>query len=146
MTQEVFALPDWYKAFTLSERAAAFTSFPGHSAAADPTLAGRRLARWREQEPFSQDGFFARRLALDGLTEAGLHTLLGEPPAVVQERGPAAPAWLLALEEAFLRPAPEAFPSVPWGSPSIGFLDAIRPLLDTAYSRLVKGIQDIEKR
>ena len=143
---QAFALPDWYKALTLGERAAAFASSPGRSATADDALADRRLARWREQEPFSQDGFFARRLALDGLTEAGLHILLGEPPAAVRERESAAPAWLLTLEEAFRRPAPETFPTVPSESPSIGFLNAVRPLLDAAYSRLVDGIREIEKR
>jgi type 2 lantibiotic biosynthesis protein LanM len=146
MDEEVFSFSDWYKALTLSERASALARSPGRNAEADDALADRRLDRWREQEPFSQDGYFARRLALDGLTEAGLHTLLGEPTAAVRERESASPAWLLTLEEAFRRPAPETFPAVPSESPSIGFLDAVRPLLDTAYSRLVDGIREIGKR
>jgi type 2 lantibiotic biosynthesis protein LanM len=146
MDRSLFELPDWYKALTLSERAAALGRSPGRAAAADEALADRRLARWRAEGPFLEDGFFARRLALDGLTEMELHTLLGESAEAVREREAESPAWLKALEEAFCRPAAERFPAVPSESPSISFLNAVRPLLDAAYSRLLDGIRDIEGR
>lgn len=146
MTEETFKLPDWYKALGLSERATTLGRSPRHGALADEALAARRLARWRGQEPFSSDGFFARRLALDGLTETALHALLGEPAEAVRERETESPAWLNALEEAFGQPAPATFPVVPSESSSIGFLNAVRPLLDTEYSRLLDGIREIGRR
>ena len=101
------------------------------------------MTRWRGQEPFPDDGFFARRLALDGLTESELRALLGEPAEAVREREPETPAWLVILEESFRRPAPERFPEVRSESPSIGFLNAVRPLLDAACSRLLAGLREI---
>jgi type 2 lantibiotic biosynthesis protein LanM len=146
MIASVFGLPDWYKALSLSDRASALRRSHGSGAVADDALADRRLARWRGQEPFPDDGFFVRRLALDGLTETELHTLLGEPAEAVRERETARPAWLKALEEAFCRPTPEKFPAVLSEISSIGFLNVVRPLLDTAYSRLLDGIREIERR
>ena len=93
-------------------------------------MAERRLNRWRGQEPFAQDGFFARRLALDGLSEDELRVLLGEPAEAIREREPELPAWLATLAEAFTHPAPERFPEIPSESPSLGFLNSVRPLLD----------------
>jgi type 2 lantibiotic biosynthesis protein LanM len=148
MDYSLFELPDWYKALTLSERAAALRRSPDalSSGVVDEALAERRLARWRGQEPFPEDGFFTRRLALDGLTEAELCALLGEPAEAIRERARETPAWLTTLEEAFRRPAPERFPEVPTESPSIGFLNVVRPLLDAAYSRLLAGSREIETR
>jgi type 2 lantibiotic biosynthesis protein LanM len=143
-----FEHPDWYKALTLSGRAAALRRSPHalSSAIVDEALADRRLARWRGQEPFPENGFFARRLALDGLTESELRTLLGEPAEAIRERETKTPAWLIALKEAFTRPAPEKLPEVLSESPSIGFLNIIRPLLDAAYSRLLAGLREIAAR
>jgi type 2 lantibiotic biosynthesis protein LanM len=141
-----FESADWYKALNLSERASALRPSPAPRAVIDQVLADRRLARWRGQEPFSSDGYLARRLALDGLTETTLQALLGEPAEAVREREATVPPWLKALEEAFLEPAPETFPTVHSENPSMGFLNAVRPLLDRAYSRLLDGIREIAKR
>ncbi|HEX2222968.1 MAG TPA: type 2 lanthipeptide synthetase LanM family protein [Thermoanaerobaculia bacterium] len=148
LDRTLFTLPDWYKALTLSERAASLRSSPPGAAGGDPSLAERRLERWRGQEPFASDGFFGRRLALDGLSERELRALLAETPVELAARaGDAPPRWLTALEEAFTRPAPERFPdSVAPPIPSSGFLNAVRPLLDTAYSRLLAGLRDLETR
>jgi type 2 lantibiotic biosynthesis protein LanM len=143
MKPSFFEHPDWYKALTLSERAAALRRSPVRATVVDEPLAERRLARWRGQEPFPQEDFFARRLALDGLTESELRILLGEPAEAIRERETEAPPWLVALEEVFNRPAPERFPDVPSESPSIGFLNAVRPLLDAAYSRLMAGFREM---
>lgn len=139
------SVSEWYKALTLRERSAALgrSRLPG--AVEDEDLAERRLARWRGQEPFSNDGYFARWLAGEGLDEDRLRLLLTEPAEKIQEREAAPPVWLSSLEEAFREPAPEAFP-LPAGSPSIGFLNAVRPLLDRGYSRLLNGIRTIEQR
>jgi type 2 lantibiotic biosynthesis protein LanM len=143
-----FALPDWYKALTLSERAASLRSHPPGDAGGDPALAERRLERWRGREPFASDGFFGRRLALDGLNDDDLRALLAEAPEALAARaGDPPPSWLTALEEAFTQPAPERFPdAVAPPIPSSGFLNAVRPLLDTAYSRLLAGLRDLEAR
>ncbi|HET9208835.1 MAG TPA: type 2 lantipeptide synthetase LanM, partial [Thermoanaerobaculia bacterium] len=139
MDSSVFALPDWYKALTLSERAATLRRSPQRSPVADQALAERRLARWRGQEPFSEEDFFARRLAQDGLTEDDLRLLLGETAEDIAARETGRPDWLLTLEEAFTQPSPESFPETPSTSPSIGFIHLVRPLLDQAYSRLIAG-------
>ena len=141
----LFEHADWYKALTVSERAARLRC-PCSLSPVDEALAERRLNRWRGQEPFSQDGFFARRLALDGLSEDELRILLGEPIEAIRERGMETPVWLTTLAEAFTRPAPERFPDIPSESPSMGFLDSVRPLLDRAYSRLVTGLREIAAR
>src|SRR4051794_130437 len=133
MDQSTFELPDWYKALTLSERVTALGGTAVRDAAADEALADRRLARWQAEEPFRDDGFFARRLALDGLTEQGLHTLLGESAEAVRGREAAMPPWLKALEEAFHHPAAVVFPSVLGENPSSRFLNVVRPLLDRVY-------------
>lgn len=144
--QSTFELPDWYKALTLSERVTALGGTAVRDAADDEDLADRRLARWRAQEPFRDDGFFARRLSLDGLTEQGLRTLLGESAEAVRGREAAMPSWLKALEEAFHQPAAVVFPSVHGENQPTRFLHVIQPLLDRVYSRLLDDIRDIERR
>src|SRR5687768_15592354 len=109
MDSSAFALPDWYKALTLSERAASLRRPHHRSPVADAALADRRLARWRGQEPFSEADFFARRLAQDGLTEDDLRDLLAEPAEAIAAREDGRPDWLITLEEAFTQPAPESF-------------------------------------
>ena len=146
MDLSLFEQADWYKALTLSERAAGLRRSRGPASLVDDALAERRLNRWRGQEPFSQDGFFARRLALDGLSEDELRVLLGEPAEAIRERETEPPAWLTTLAEAFTHPAPERFPETPPVSPSIGFLNSVRPLLDRAYSRLLTGLREIAAR
>jgi type 2 lantibiotic biosynthesis protein LanM len=146
MDRSQFEQPDWWRALTLSERAAALRRSPGSATVSDEALAERRLNRWRGQVPFSHDGFFARRLALDGLSEEELHALLGEPVEAIREREPEPPPWLTTLAEAFTQPAPERFPEISSESPSKGFLNSIRPLLDRAYSRLLAGLRDIAAR
>lgn len=144
MDPSLFKSPDWYKALTLTERAASLRRAHSSGSACDDALAERRLARWRGQEPFSQDGFFVRRLALDNLSESDLLSLLAEPPEALAAREEAPPSWLTALAEAFDHPAPERFPDLPAQSPSFGFLEAVRPLLDAAYSRLSSGLRNLE--
>jgi type 2 lantibiotic biosynthesis protein LanM len=143
MDRSFFEQPDWYKALTLSERAAGLCGSPELAAVADEALAERRLNRWRGQEPFPQDGFFARRLAFDGLSEDEIRFLLGEPVEALKARVTEPPAWLSTLAEAFSRPAPNRFPQAFSQSPSLGFLIGILPLLDMAYSRLVAGLREV---
>lgn len=144
MDRSLFTHPDWYKALTLGERSRSLGSSPPGERVGDADLAERRLERWRGQEPFAGDGFFGRRLALDGLSEDGLRALLAEPAADLAAREPVPPSWLTALADAFTHPAPESFPvPIPRAS-SAGFLNAVQPLLDTAYFRLLAGLRELE--
>ena len=59
--------PSWYRALTLTERLASLRENrqTARDVAVDAGRAERRLRRWRDQDPFSTDGFFPRRLAAD---------------------------------------------------------------------------------
>jgi len=145
----LFVLPDWYRALTLSERAAAWrTGGPGTELPGDTALGRRRLARWRAQPPFLTDGFLPRRLAREGIGEGDLGALLGEPPESLAARTGARPAWLLDLERAFTTPPTVPFPrfDAPDASLQIGFLEAVRPLLDAGYASLTAGIRELADR
>lgn len=130
----------WYQALRLGERVAAdFQSLPF-----DRERAARRLERWQTQAPFSDDGFFARRLALDGLKPAELSVLLGEEPGSLRERQGSPPAWLLEIEDAFSRPADpfpwhEAIPFDP--ASSAAFLVLVEPLVRRGCERLQRRIE-----
>ena len=138
--------PDWYRAFTLEERARAGCP----STATTPGEIGPlRLARWKRQSPFDQDGWFARRLALDGLTEEKLLQFLGEDPESLRERSEEIPSWLIELESAFASPPSSAAASPSAESPdeaaSRAFLDTIRPLSERAWERLEETARELAR-
>jgi type 2 lantibiotic biosynthesis protein LanM len=141
---QLFASPDWYKALTLSERAAHRRAAGSRPAPpGDPERAARRFERWRTQEPFAADGFLGRRLALVGIGTEDLRELLGETPEALASMVGAEPAWLAEIERAFTTPPAEPFPrSVDFSrsGAQAGFLEAVRPLLDAAYSRLSRQV------
>ncbi|HET6842380.1 MAG TPA: type 2 lanthipeptide synthetase LanM family protein [Candidatus Angelobacter sp.] len=102
----------------------------------DRGRAEKRLRVWKSQQPFDQDGYFARRLELDQTTEAEMLQLLGQTSA---HHGEVLP-WARELEEAFARinPAVRSFPGI-WdgeGKEDAGFLTALRPIVDQALNRL----------
>ena len=84
-TEATFETRGWCRALELGERARTLGRHPA-AGGADPERARRRLARWKAQEPFSGDGLFARRLALEELREEDLLALLGEPDESVGSR------------------------------------------------------------
>ncbi len=137
---------DWLRALTLEERADLLARDPGGASEApgDPGLADRRFLRWRSQPPFSEEDALSRRLASAGLSERSFRRLLGEPEAGLAARMEAPPAWLTTLAEAFSTPASGAFVDPPVAEaarPHMGFLHAVRPLLDRGFLRLQEGIQ-----
>jgi len=69
----------WFRALELGERGRA-------PERASSERAGRRLARWKAQEPFAGDGLFARRLDRAGLSEEELLALLAEPDENLADR------------------------------------------------------------
>jgi class II lanthipeptide synthase len=135
--------PDFYGALTLAERAA----LPEPPAASsDGDLARQRLDRWRSQPPFEREDFFARRLALDGLDEAGLLALLAETRESLARRTGDSPEWLSELEAAFRQASPDAplpFPVDALGEPEIRLLGLVSPLLQQAERRLARRVAEI---
>lgn len=141
---DCFALADWYKALTLQERAAGLpTEGGGILSSSDSERAARRLERWRTQRPFSEDGFFGRRLAADGLTPDDLRNLLGETSDALAARAGRRPEWLAELARAFSAQSGDPFPlsaELLDGNRQAGFLEAVRPLLDAGWERLGAGL------
>ncbi|MGW4523988.1 type 2 lanthipeptide synthetase LanM family protein [Amycolatopsis sp. NPDC004378] len=110
----------WYRGLSLAERLPA-------GAPADPARGDRRLARWRRQRPFDEDGRLATRLAADGITEADLAAVLGEDDAALRARL-ARPAWLADVA-AFAEP-------VPPGDEADGLLVLAEPLVRRACAEV----------
>jgi type 2 lantibiotic biosynthesis protein LanM len=144
---DIFHDDNWYLALGVSERAALAAAVPPpptQADAPDRERAARRLSRWRAQAPFADDRIFARRLAADGLDEAALLALLGEPPESLAARAAHAcrPAWLVELEAAFGAPRTEHFPfaEVNAASRQSAFLEIARPLLEAAWARLLAAL------
>jgi hypothetical protein len=137
--------PSWYRALTLTERLASLREDrqTARDVAVDAGRAERRLQRWRDQDPFSTDGFFARRLAADAMNEDDLRRLLGEPIEAVRDRSLAPPDWLLKLDQAFSRldSAPTPPPEEASGHPLAGFLEIIEPIISQGRDRLREGLQ-----
>ena len=139
---------DWSLALTLAERARALSPL---EPSVDPGELGRlRLARWKRQSPFGEDGWLARRLALDGLDEDGLARLLGETAASLRARSGAAPAWAREIEAAYAAPissdasaAPLLSPGRPDAAAAGAFLEIIRPLAERARRRLEAAAREI---
>jgi type 2 lantibiotic biosynthesis protein LanM len=135
----------WYQALLLGER---LTAGEIPTLPFDRKSAARRLERWRSQAPFSSDGFFARRLALDGLSPDDLAVLLGEEAGSLRERQGAPPGWLLEIEEAFSSPQPAEASSwreaiLPDSTSSAAFLVLVEPLVQRACERLQRHVETL---
>ena len=148
-----FSLANWSRAFTLRERAAGWRAAGGSSIPPEPPentdRAARRLARWQAQSPFDADGLFPRRLAQEGIGVDDLRDLLAESPEALAARVETRPSWLVQLERAWTTPSTAPFPLTPDlldGSRQAGFLEAVRPLLDAAYSDLTAGLHALAER
>jgi type 2 lantibiotic biosynthesis protein LanM len=141
--------PSWYRALTLTERLASLRQDRAatRDVAVDAGRAERRLRRWRDQDPFATDGFFARRLAADGMNEDDLWRLLGEPIEAVRDRSPSPPHWLLELDRAFSRPtaAPTSLPEELSGRPLSDFLEIVGPLISQGRDRVREGIEVLSR-
>ncbi|MCP3100113.1 type 2 lantipeptide synthetase LanM family protein [Myxococcus sp. K15C18031901] len=135
--------PAWYPALTLAERIATLRASPDTPGPVDEALARRRLERWREKPPLSDDARFAWRLRDAGIDEGELLRLLGEPPEALRARVPQPPAWMRDIEEALALglpttslPYPESF----LGTPNAALRLAAEPFLHLGYTRLQEGI------
>jgi type 2 lantibiotic biosynthesis protein LanM len=120
----------------------AFVPSSGVFAGADADWAGRLIAAWCRSSAAGDEALFARRLARDGLTVAGLcHRFAGVRP------NPAVPppAWMADvtwLEAALRGPAGPAEPQAPLRGEPVAFEQLFLPLVAHAERRLRSGLDD----
>src|SRR5947209_10674021 len=139
----------WYRATPLTERIVLqqkntdSSHTPPHS-----DRATQRLQRWKEQPPFDRGDYFAKRLAMDSLTEDDLLTLLDEPIEAMHTHYAPPPTWLTELLTAFTDQDTSADFTLPLstvgqGTHAMAFLNTLKPLLRTGLTRLQAGIQEL---
>lgn len=138
----------WARAATLHERAAALPSAPLRAAGEEPPgeAALRRLERWRTQPPFGREIPFSERLERDGLTEADLLHLLGEPAEALHARLPGEPPWLRELHRALASrepPEPILLPPQLRGQPDAELVQVFEPLVSAARRRLRRAAREL---
>ena len=139
----------WYHALTLTERSDSLRAYPGEPGPVDTERAERRLKRWREKPPLSDDALYAQRLNAAGLTQDALLRLLGEPVEAVRARVPVAPGWMLEIEQALARYQTGTslpYPEEVLRSPSAGLLAAAEPFLRQGLERLQARIAELAAR
>jgi len=139
----------WYRATPLTERVASQQrTIDRHSShiLRRSDRAQQRLQSWKGQTPFDKGDYFARRLAMDSLTEDDLLTLLDEPLEAVQAHDSPPPTWLIELLTAFAEGDTAADFTLPLpprgqGRDTMAFLNTLKPLLRRGLARLQAGIQ-----
>ncbi len=149
MDSSLFQSPEWYVAATLAERTDVRLAAAERLSSADDT-AREILELWRQQPPFDQDSLFARKLALDGISEEDLLALLSETPEALKARAGPSPPWMEMLAEAFSRQDclagdPLPLPERLRGAQTAGFLGIVAPILRLALKRVrleAERIQD----
>lgn len=141
----------WYRAAPLSERIA----LKGKNTDSSNTFrasdrAKQQLQRWKEQSPFNRDDYFAKRLAMDSLTEDDLLTLLDGPMEAISTDNASPPAWFIELLTAFSEQDAADFTLSPspggQDAQGVAFFNTLRPLLRRKLSRLGAGIQEFIQR
>ena len=145
MERDIFEASDWYRAASLSERAAAYREAGSSDDLReyDEARGSKRLRRWRELAKFQDDRLFSERLEAEGLTEEILRRLLGESAEAVKARAVEKPAWLVKWINAFAGELEQGpIPRDQWRtSPALGFLTAIGPLIRQGREQLRAGIE-----
>ena len=92
----------WYRATPLTERIVLQQkNMDSSHTLRNSDRAKQRLQRWKEQPPFDKGDYFARRLAMDSLTEDDLLTLLDEPVEALRADNAPPPTWFIELLAAF---------------------------------------------
>src|SRR5438552_171444 len=127
----------WYRATPLAERIVLLQkNIDSHSphTLRDSDRAKQRFQRWKEQPPFDRDDYFAKRLAMDSLTEDDLLTLLDEPVEALPAHNAPPPPWLIELLTAFTGEDTAADFTLPLaatgeGTNTMAFLNTFKPLL-----------------
>src|SRR5437588_8539772 len=141
-TSQHWQRASWYRATPLTEHIALHQkNADSHSSRTlhHSDRAKQRLQRWKEQPPFDKDDYFARRLAMDALTEDDLLTLLDEPTEAMRADNAPPPVWLTELLTAFTGQDTAADFTLPLattgeGTHTMAFLKTLTPLLRSALS------------
>ena len=144
----------WYRATPLAERIVLQQkNTEGHSSHTlhNSDRAKQRFQRWKEQPPFDKGDYFARRLAMDSLSEDDLLTLLDEPIEARQAQDAPPPTWLIELLTAFTDQDTAANFTLPLsttgqGTHTMAFLNTLKPLLSSGLARLQAGIQALTQK
>jgi type 2 lantibiotic biosynthesis protein LanM len=149
VNREYFQSSEWYRAIDLKERIISLLAVTNQiqNRQVNADLAQNRMERWRDQDPFPKESYFAERLAMDGIDEEKFLSLLGEPIEAVQERFPETPIWLKQIADAFSTNSeqfhlPEAIQNVE----TSGFLYLIEPLICQGLHRLSEGIESLSQQ
>jgi class II lanthipeptide synthase len=139
-----FENPRWYLATTLKERVGLLSGESTGREDFNEQLAQRKLQQWHTQAPFTNETIFSQRLGSQGISDAQLRQVLGEPAEAIRERFPTPPRWLADLTEAFsltlrstLPPLQEFLSDAQFGS----LLRIIHPIISYALTHLNKAIQ-----
>lgn len=147
MKQSCFQSSAWYTAITLSERIESLHAIQSTrpNIEINTEFSQQQMQRWKSQSPFTDDSYFAQRLAIDGITEDEFLYILGEPTSVVQDRFPKRPYWLTKIAEAFASPNLSSIPLKEelQSKEVAGFLDAIKPLINQGRERLHQEVQSL---
>jgi len=153
MSHPAFDAASWYRALTLSERAASLRSnpVPPLSPLEPSESSGRHLQVWKKQAPFAEGDWLARRLALDGLDDSSFPRALGLSEEHLCSLHSGMHAWLSELREAYATSgaaSAEAFPLPESAHKNSmgGFLRCVSPVLSRARRRLRAGIDAIASR
>lgn len=146
MNQRCFQSSAWYKATTLTERIESLRAIQSTcpNIEINTEFSQRQMQRWKSQSPFTNDSYFAQRLAIDGITEDEFLYILGEPTSAVQDRFPT-PEWLTEIASSFASPDLSSIPLPEelQNKEVAGFLDAIKPLISQGRDRLQQGVQSL---
>lgn len=144
--------PSWYRALTFAERRRYLANVPPEARRADPELAERRLARWRERTPFEDDELWRARLASEELTIDDFREVLGAAPPANGQAWPGQvphPIWsAVAADLDADRPSLEVPEPELEDAPQLGrFLVAVEPFLApkleeavAAAARIAEGV------
>jgi type 2 lantibiotic biosynthesis protein LanM len=156
MTDEIFHGASWYRALTIEERASSLRSARSKSDRAENEpepeqreLGRRELELLRSQSPLDRDEWFARYLAVRGVTEDELVEILGEPIENVAARSARPPDWLLEIERAYEndpRPIASLSPSLTIDATEARMLELVEPLVRRGLDRLHARIVVLARR
>lgn len=135
----------WYEALTLAERASLVRGRRRALAAVDRDLANRRFERWRSEPFFEDPARFARRYALEGLTDDEFRFILAVPAGTLEPRSEP-PDWVRRLGRAFsttdsgeaILPAEEIAQL-----PQAGFLELAAPLIRQARAEVRQLLEEL---
>jgi type 2 lantibiotic biosynthesis protein LanM len=152
VNRDKFEAANWYNAVPLTERLSSIKCDDKQltNTENDQDLAQRILEQWRNQKSLTINDFFAQRLAMDGISETELLSLLAEPIEAVKERFPETPPWLVQIAQAFAASTtansqPLQLPPKIQSYETHLFLYWIEPLINQGLTALSEGIQALSQ-